>query len=65
MQTKIGHVTFEHSLEYRGEVEIKKGEVTISVSMESLRKIVAESVRYDLADHVSKMKPADLLRRIA
>lgn len=62
---KVGHVTFHHDDEFKGEVTIEKGGERMSVSMDALRGLVAESVRYDLASHVSKMKPADLLRRIA
>lgn len=62
---KIGHATFHHDDEFKGEVTIEKGEVRLSVPMESLRALVAESVRHELAVHVAKMKPADLLRRIA
>ena len=62
---KVGHVTFHHDDEFKGEVTIEKGDMRLSVSMEALRSLVAESVRHDLASHVAKMKPADLLRRIA
>ncbi|KAF1003332.1 MAG: hypothetical protein GAK28_04771 [Luteibacter sp.] len=62
---KIGHVTFHHDDEFKGEVIIEKGDVRLSVSMDAMRAIVAEGVRFDLASHVAKMKPADLLRRIA
>jgi hypothetical protein len=63
---KVGpHVTFQHDDEFKGEVTIEKGGVELSVSMEVLRLFVAESVRHDLASHIAKMKPADLLRRIA
>lgn len=65
MQTKIGHVIFDHHTEFRGEVEIRKGDNVVKVPMEALRALVAESVRYELAAHIQKMKPADLLRRIA
>ena len=64
-QTKVGHVTFAHSDEYRGEVEISKAGVTMVVSFEALRTLIAESVRHELAAHVQKMKPEALLRRIA
>ncbi len=57
---KVGHATFHHDDEFKGEVTID-----VSVSMESLRGLVAESIRYELANHIAKMKPADLLRRIA
>jgi len=63
--TKVGHVIFTHSDEFRGEVEIRKGESVVSVSMEALRTLVAESIRFELANHVQKMKPEALLRRIA
>lgn len=64
IKTKMGAVVFEHDDLYRGEVTITRGDVTVSVSMEALRRIVAESVRVDLADHIAKMKPEQLLRRI-
>jgi hypothetical protein len=63
--TKVGHVTFTHDDQFRGEVTIERGELKIAVPMEALRKLVAETVRFELADHVSKMKPEALLRRIA
>jgi hypothetical protein len=68
MQTisrKVGHVTFEHTDEFKGAVVISKGDASVTVNMEDLRTLVAESVRFELANHVAKMKPADLLRRIA
>ena len=64
MKTKSGHVNFDHNESFRGDVTITKGEESITVSVESLRNFVAESVRYELADHVAKMKPSSLLRRI-
>lgn len=63
--TKVGHVTFTHSDEFKGEVEISRGDQRLTVPMEALRKLVAESIRFELADHVAKMKPDALLRRIA
>ena len=67
MQTtmKAGHVTFVHDDQFKGEVEISRGSEKMSVPMEALRKLVAESIRFELADHVQKMKPDALLRRIA
>lgn len=63
--TKVGHVTFTHSDEFKGEVEISRGDASMMVPIEALRLLVAESVRHQLADHVQKMKPDALLRRIA
>ena len=65
LTSRAGPVTFEHSDDYRGDVKITRGEVTVTVTVDSIRNIVAESVRHELAMHISKMKPADLLRRIA
>jgi hypothetical protein len=65
MLTKIGALTFEHHDEFRGEVVITKGDVSLPVSIEAMRQFVAESVRFQLATHIAKMKPEDLLRRIA
>lgn len=62
---KVGPVTFEHREDFSGDVKIRKGDAEVVVSLDSLRAVVAESVRYELAAHVAKMKPADLLRRIA
>lgn len=62
---KSKSAVFEHREDFSSDVKIKKGDVEVSVSMSDLRDLVAESVRYDLAAHVQKMKPADLLRRIA
>jgi hypothetical protein len=63
--TKAGHVTFTHDDQFKGEVTIERSGQAIAVPMDALRKIVAESVRFELADHVQKMKPDALLRRIA
>lgn len=63
--TKAGHVTFTHDDQFKGDVEIVRGELRIAVPMEALRKLVAESIRFELADHVARMKPEALLRRIA
>lgn len=67
MQSKFksGHVEFEHGDDFKGEVTIKKGDVSVKVTVESLRLFVAESIRYDLAERVQAMKPAELLRRLA
>lgn len=65
MKRKIGHVTFEYNDDFRGEVLITRGESSVSITVESLRLFIAEAVRYDLAAHIQKMKPSDLLRRIA
>lgn len=63
--TKVGHVTFAHDDLFRGEVTITKGESSVTVPVAALRNFVAESVRVELADHISKMKPEALLRRLA
>lgn len=63
--TKVGAVVFTHDDQFKGEVEIVRGDVRIAVPVEALRRLVAESVRFELADHVAKMKPEQLLRRIA
>jgi hypothetical protein len=63
--TKVGHVTFTHDDQFKGEVTIERGDARIAIPMEALRKLVAESVRFELADHIAKMKPDQLLRRIA
>ena len=63
--TKVGHVVFTHDDEFKGEVTIARGELKIAIPIEAIRKLAAESVRFDLLDHVQKMKPEQLLRRIA
>jgi len=63
--TKAGHVTFVHSDEFKGEVEIQRGADKISVPMEALRKLVAESVRHELLMIIPTMKPDSLLKRLA
>ena len=63
--TKIGHVTFVHDDEFKGDVEIRRGDVKASVPVAALRDFVAESVRFELTERVAKMKPSDLLRKIA
>jgi hypothetical protein len=62
---KVGHVTFEHDDEFKGEVTISRGEQSLAVPVEALRTIVAESVRVELAAQVQRMKPSELLRRMA
>lgn len=62
---KVGPITFEHHDEFKGDVVIAKGGSSVTVPMEALRGLVAESVRFELAAHVQRMKPAELLRRIA
>jgi hypothetical protein len=62
---KIGHVTFEHDDEFKGDVTMRRGEQSLKVPMEALRTLVAESVRVELAAQVQRMKPTDLLRRMA
>jgi hypothetical protein len=62
---KVGHVVFVHDDQFKGDVEIRRGEASLTVPIEALRTLVAESVRHQLAEHVQKMKPTDLLRRIA
>ena len=63
--TKVGHVTFTHDDMFKGDIEIAKGNVRLTIPMEAIRKLAAESVRQELLDHVTKMKPEQLLRRIA
>ena len=63
--TRVGHVQFDHADDFKGEVTIIRGDVKMTVPIESLRHFVAESVRFQLAMHIQGMKPVDLLRRIA
>lgn len=63
--TKSGAVTFTHDDFFRGDVTIARGEAQVVVPVEALRKLVAESVRIELTEHIAKMKPEQLLRRIA
>jgi hypothetical protein len=63
--TKVEHVTFVHTDDFKGEVEIRRGAATVTIPMSALRRIAAESVRAELLDTVQKMKPEQLLRRIA
>jgi hypothetical protein len=63
--TKVGHVTFVHDDQFKGDVEISRGDRSVAVPVEALRKIVAEAVRVELLDNIVKMKPEQLLRRIA
>lgn len=60
---KAGAVTFTHAPNYTGEVEIRRGEAAIRVSFESLKKLVAESVRTEAIARLEAMKPAELLGR--
>lgn len=61
--TKVGHVTFDHSDEYAGEVTITKGTASVTVDMAALRRIVAESLRAELSRQVADAKPDALLKR--
>ena len=61
---KSGAVTFTHDDFFRGDVTIARGGVEIAVPIEALRKLVAESVRLELADRIFKMKTDQLLGRI-
>ncbi len=65
MVIKMKNITFTHQQDFRGEVEIAKGGQIMKVPVDDLKNFVAEAVRFDLANHIQKMKPADLLRRIA
>jgi hypothetical protein len=64
-QIKRGPVAIEHDEEFKKDVTITRGEISIAVPMELLRVLVAESIRRDLAAQVAAMKPVDLLRRLA
>jgi hypothetical protein len=64
-QIKRGPVTVEHDEDFKKDVTITRGDVSIAVPMELLRVIVAEGVRRDLVAQVAAMKPVDLLRRLA
>lgn len=65
VKMKVGHVTIEHDDQFKGEVVISRGDKVISVPIDALKAVVAESVRFELANHIAKMKPDALLRRIA
>lgn len=62
---KIGYVTFVHDENFAGDVEIRKGDAKVLVSINTLRAFVAESIRSDEIERVRRMKPEDLLRRLA
>lgn len=66
MQTtlKHGHVTFVCDDEFKGDVFIARatGE-SLTVPMEALRRIVAESLRAEIIRAASVAKPEALLRR--
>lgn len=61
---KTGGVTFTHAAGYAGEVEIRRGNACIQVPFESLKKLVAESVRAETIARLERMKPAELLARL-
>lgn len=62
---KIGAATFVHDDTFGGEVEITRGSQTIRLPIASLRLFVAESIRSDEMERVRRMKPEELLRRLA
>jgi hypothetical protein len=62
---KVNHVTFEHDDEFKGDVVITRGAGQVTVPMEALRVLIAESVRRERIAAIEKMRPADLLRGIA
>lgn len=55
-------VQFAHGDDFRGDVKITRGDQTLTVPIETLRKFVAESVRYDMLVRVAALKPETLLR---
>lgn len=61
--TKAGHITFEHSDGYTGEVIISRGEKQIAVPFDALRKLVAEAVRHEAIQRLQEAKTDALLRR--
>lgn len=63
MKTKIGPAYFTHNETFSGEVEIEKGDARIRVPVDSLRQFVAEGIRQEELDRISKMKVADILKR--
>lgn len=64
-QIKVGAVTFEHTEDFTGEVRLIKAGVELTVSVAALRAFVAESVRQELRNQLERMKPEQLLRKLA
>lgn len=64
-QIKVGPVTFTHTENFSGEVEIRKGDVTLKVPMEALIRIVAEKVRASRIDALERAKPSELIAKLA
>lgn len=58
---KVGAVTFEHTQDYSGEVDIERNGLSVKVPMAALQDLVAERVRVQLIADVQDMKPHEIL----
>lgn len=65
VKRKIGAAFFAYDDGFGGDVEITKGDVTMRLTVLSLQQFVAESIRSNEMDRVRRMKPEELLRRLA
>ena len=65
VKRKIGAAHFTYDDAFGGDVEITKGDTTIRLSVLSLQQFVAESIRSNEMERVRRMKPEELLRRLA
>jgi hypothetical protein len=63
MQIRAGQTTFELAANFKGMVDIKQGSTSVSVDIASLRKLVAEAVRYECIEAITSMKPEALLKQ--
>jgi hypothetical protein len=64
-QIKTGPISFSVPDNFKGDVEIVKGEVRLKVPMESLIRVVAEKVRFDRMAVLVDAKPNDLISKLA
>jgi hypothetical protein len=60
---KIGHLAFEHQDEFKGDVKITKGDVSMTVPMDAIRQLAALSEQHRFIEDIRGMKPEELLRR--
>lgn len=57
-----GRVEFSHLDNFQGDVEIMRGEKSVTVPMEYLRGLVVEAVRRERIEAIQAAKPAELLK---
>lgn len=59
--TKFGAVTFTHTANHTGEVEISRAGTTVKVPFAAIESLVADKVRATAIANIEKMSPGDVL----